>query len=128
MRLSLEPTANDRLWRKVWHPDSIPKVNSFIWTLMHNKLLMAENLRKRGTAGPSQCALCNMEEETSNHLFLQCRISLKIWQCVLPLGFLFNPPSSVVQLLEDWSKQFPGTLKKNPILSLLWNSIPKNLY
>ena len=94
---------------------------------MHNKLLTTENIRKRGIAGPSQCALCNMEEETSNHIFLQCRVSLKIWQCVLPTGFHFSPLGSVVQFLEDWSKQFPGSLIKKPILSRLWISIPKNL-
>ena len=48
MRLYLDPAANDRLWRKVWHPDNILKVNSFIWILMHNKLLTVENLRKHG--------------------------------------------------------------------------------
>ena len=63
-KLNMEPMANESLWKKVWHSDNIPKVNSFIWTLMHNKLLTAENLKKRGIAGPSRCALCNSESET----------------------------------------------------------------
>ena len=112
---------------KVWHLYSIAKINSFIWTLMHNKLLTTENLRKRGIAGPSRCALCNSEAETSNHIFLQCSISLKFWQCVLPLGFHFRPLGSMAQLLEDWTKHYPGNLNKKPILRRLWNSVPKNL-
>ena len=80
----MEPIVADRLWKKVWHLDSIPKVNSFTWILLHNKLLTAENLRKRGIMGPSRCALCNLDEETTNHIFLQCKISLLVWRIVLP--------------------------------------------
>ena len=72
----MEPIAADRLWKKVWHPDSIPKVNIFTWILMHNKLLTAENLRKTGIIGPSRCAMCNMDKETTSHIFLQCKIFL----------------------------------------------------
>ena len=78
----------DKIWKKVWHPDSIPKVNSFIWLLLHNKLLTVENLRKRGILGPSQCALCNSAEETSSHLFLQCEVSKIAWKIVLPMAFI----------------------------------------
>ena len=94
-RLTVEPVASEHIWKKVWHPDSIPKVNSFCWLLIHNKLLTAENLRKRGVAGPSRCALCNNEEETSSHLFMHCSVSLKVWQCVLPSGTIFIPSRSV---------------------------------
>ena len=94
---------------------------------MHNKLLTAENIMKKGIAGPSCCALCNSEAETSNHIFLQCSVSLKVWQCVLPPGFHFRPPGSVAQLLEDWTKHYPRNLNKKPILRCFWNSIPKNL-
>ena len=112
---------------KVWHTESIPKVNSFIWILLHNKLLTAENLRKRGINGPSRCALCNSDEETISHLFLHCNFSLLVWRSVLPPGMALNFPDSVVQLFADWSKYFPGSLIKKPILSRLWASIPKNL-
>ena len=94
---------------------------------MHNKLLTTGNIRKRGIVGPFQCALCNLEEETSNHIFLQCSVSLNIWQCILPPGFKFRPPGSVAQLIEDWAKHLPNSLIKKPILGCLWNTIPKNL-
>ena len=61
-KISMESIEADKIWKKVWHTDSIPKVNSFIWILLHNKLLTAENLRKRGINEPSWCPLCNLEE------------------------------------------------------------------
>ena len=117
----------DKIWKKVWHPDSIPKVNSFIWLLLHNKLLTAENLRKRGILGPSRCSLCNSVEETSSHLFLQCKVSMSVWKIVLPKDFNRDLPDNAAQLFKDWANLFPGSLTKNPILSRLWAAIPKNI-
>ena len=68
--------ASANLWKKVWNPYCIPKFNCFIWLLMHNKLLTADNLTKRGIEGPSRCALCNADLETATHLFLQCKVAL----------------------------------------------------
>ena len=53
MLISDITTTPEIIWKKVWQLDCIPKVNSFFWLLMHNKLLTAENLRKRGIPGPS---------------------------------------------------------------------------
>ena len=71
-------TASTNLWKKVWNPNCIPKVNCFIWLLMHNKLLTADNLTKRGIEGPSRCALYNANTETFTHLFLQCKVTLQV--------------------------------------------------
>ena len=111
----------------MWHPDSIPKVNSFIWTLLHNKLLTAENLQKRGILGPSRCALCGLDEETTSHIFFQCKVSLLVWEIVLPPDFRRVLPTSASQLFQIWMSLFPGSLRKKPTLSRLWASLPKNL-
>ena len=31
------------LWKLVWNTPSVPKINFFIWTIMHQKLLTGEN-------------------------------------------------------------------------------------
>ena len=72
--------------------------------------------------------MCNLDEETTSHIFLQCKISLLVWRIVLPSSLALNLPSSAVQLFKDWSNHYPGSLSKKPILSHLWASIPKNLY
>ena len=98
-----EQDGADQIWKKVWKADCIPKVNSFIWLLCHNKLLTAENLRKRGINGPSRCPLCNSDEESSNHLFLQCKFSLLIWGSVLPHGMDLHFPDNAVHLFREWN-------------------------
>ena len=69
--------ASENMWKKVWQSDCIPKINCFIWLLMHNKLLTVDNLSKRGIEGPSRCALCNSDLESALHLFLQCSVSVQ---------------------------------------------------
>ena len=78
-RISREMNGTDRIRKKVWSADCIPKVNSFIWILLHNKILTAENLRKRGINRPSRCPLCSSVEETTSHIFLHCKIALLFW-------------------------------------------------
>ena len=77
-KLSMESNSGERIWKQVWHSNCIPKVNNFIWLFLHNKLLTTENLRKRGISSPSRCAMCNSAEETSCHIFLQCKVSLSV--------------------------------------------------
>jgi hypothetical protein len=38
---SIESTS---LWKQVWDPLGLPKVNFFFWVLMHKKVLTGENL------------------------------------------------------------------------------------
>jgi hypothetical protein len=46
---SLPPWSS--LWRKIWHPDGIPKINIFYWNLVHGKLPMVKKLQRRGFMG-----------------------------------------------------------------------------
>ena len=115
-KLSSDSSIVESIWKKVWKSDCIPKVNSFIWLLVHNKLLTAENLRKRQIAGPSRCTLCNSDLESTVHIFLQCSVSKQVWMSILPLGTPFRPPDSFNQLLVNWNKQILGNINMKPTL------------
>jgi hypothetical protein len=55
---------------KIWMSDSLPKVNTFCWVMVHGKLLTRENLQKRGLQGPTRCVLCREHGEINlPHLF-----------------------------------------------------------
>jgi hypothetical protein len=49
---SLRVIQNSAKWKNVWSQDSLPKINIFIWSLAHGKILTGENLMKRGFHGP----------------------------------------------------------------------------
>jgi len=48
----------DKIWNSLWINDNPPKVNSFCWIVVHDKLLTGENLLKRNIHGPFRCELC----------------------------------------------------------------------
>jgi hypothetical protein len=47
-----------RIWKFIGEGDSLPKINALCWVMVHNKLLTAKNMAKRGVQGPSRCTLC----------------------------------------------------------------------
>jgi hypothetical protein len=75
------PPSN--IWSFVWYGPSLPKINTFIWVMVHKKILTAENLQKRGIVGPSRCALCMDFEEPIQHLFFECPLSIQIWDLMI---------------------------------------------
>eukprot|EP00253_Pinus_taeda_P008659 PITA_08659 len=80
------PTANWNLHTATWKSECIPKVKHFNWTLLKGKILIAENLRKRGIQGPSICCFCKAEEESIQHSFLLCPMAQNCWnQLASPL-------------------------------------------
>ena len=83
-------TPNDISFQKncIW-VDRVPtKVVFFAWEAMWGKVLTLDRLQKRGWQLPNRCYLCSCEEETVNHILLQCRVVRVLWEIVFVLfGF-----------------------------------------
>ena len=85
-------THNVALWKLVWNMPNVPKINFFIWTIMHQKLLPGENLIKRGFFGPYRCCFCQQSKESTTHILVECVFAQKVWALVLrglPISFFF---------------------------------------
>ena len=87
--------SNPVIWKKIWNYRSLPKIDLFIWTLMHGSTLIGKNLERRGFIGPFCCPLCILREETSQHLFLNYSFTQNIWEIMACpwFGDLDLPPS-----------------------------------
>jgi hypothetical protein len=79
LRAGHNSLQREEVWSKIWETKSWPKINTFLWLVVHNNILTWDNLRKRGFIGPSWCQLCGSEEETQNHLLNLCTYSSSIW-------------------------------------------------
>ncbi|KAJ0546759.1 putative reverse transcriptase zinc-binding domain-containing protein [Helianthus annuus] len=63
-------------WNK-WVP---PKVNLFVWRTVKRRIAVKVELARRGIQlGDRTCSRCNNEEETVEHLLLNCLKSRAIW-------------------------------------------------
>ncbi|KAL0001694.1 hypothetical protein SO802_015475 [Lithocarpus litseifolius] len=86
------------VWKLLWKVKLPMKVLNFIWKLLHDSLLVFHKLRCRGIATSNVCLMCNEDEETANHLFLQCPFARAIWLgSSLGIRTSFSVTSSVYQ-------------------------------
>jgi hypothetical protein len=111
----------ENIWNKVWSPFLWPKVSTFLWLTIHNRILTWDNLWKRGFIGPSICPLCQQQEETLEHLFNRCPFSQWIWdQGAQAMRRMNQNRISIRDTIENWDL----LSFKNPILALIWLLLP----
>jgi exonuclease III len=113
-------------WKRVWDQLSIPKVNFFFWTLMHNKILTGDNMEKRNIVGPHRCALCNNNFETSQHLFMDCTFAKEVWGLFLQdFQIIIPPQNSVAELFASWNLIYPQRIPSKSFWTKIWTAMPK---
>jgi hypothetical protein len=49
----------DHLWNIIWKSKIWSKVSTFLWILVQNRILIWDNIKKRGFMGPSIWHLCH---------------------------------------------------------------------
>ncbi|KAL4587346.1 hypothetical protein LXL04_000215 [Taraxacum kok-saghyz] len=62
-----------------WNNLILRKANILAWRLAHGRLPTKVNLAKRGIGVNKECTLCNIDEETEEHLFLNCPVTKEVW-------------------------------------------------
>lgn len=87
--------------KEVWRAAVPPKVK-FFWLALHGRLWMAERRMHHGLQDEAAGALCNQEDETTNHLLTACVFCRKVWFQLLRLVGLqqLAPDSEAVH--ADW--------------------------
>jgi hypothetical protein len=78
----------------IWAP---PKYKFFSWFAFQNRIWTADRLIRRDWPNQKVCVLCHSQDETSLHMFTQCRYSLTIWNNI------FNWVAPHVPPKTDWS-------------------------
>ena len=94
----------EEIWRKVWNMNSCPKTTTFSWLELKRRILIGDNLKKRGMQNPSQCPLCLSEEESMNHLLDECPFSSSLWDWgAVILHRSDRVRGHPIQTLEEWN-------------------------
>lgn len=63
----------------IWKAHAEGKCRFFAWTLLHKKILTANNLQKRGWTEDTDCRLCGNDFETPTHLCKDCPYTKEVW-------------------------------------------------
>lgn len=117
---------NAEIWKIVWDTFATPKVNFFIWTVIHNKILTGDNLEKRNIAGPHRCAMCNNSSETVQHLLIGCSVAKDVWRFILmDLQITVPTFNSAADLFASWRQLYPHHIPQKSFWSRIWTALPK---
>ncbi|XP_013601807.1 PREDICTED: uncharacterized protein LOC106309313 [Brassica oleracea var. oleracea] len=66
-------------WAKiVWTKGGIPKHNFLTWLFVLDRCPTRDRLRSWGLPVDSKCLLCNLEDETRDHLYFRCSFSWRV--------------------------------------------------
>lgn len=102
------------------------KLQGFLWTCMHGKLLTNQHRKLRGLSDNDLCPLCGSVTEDLVHLFFDCPSSANIWSRLPHIQVLASGD------IEDWRRWLKSNINQpggipggllNPVLNLvtLWN-------
>ncbi|GKV13012.1 hypothetical protein SLEP1_g24089 [Rubroshorea leprosula] len=78
------PTTKDCTWSWIWKVVTLPKIQFFIWLLSHCRLKSLAFLHRLNISPSPNCPRCHDAEETIDHIFRGCPLSIHLWNLLLP--------------------------------------------
>ncbi|XP_021986803.1 uncharacterized protein LOC110883323 [Helianthus annuus] len=121
-QLDLNIQGGDFVWNK-W---ASSKSNMFAWRAIDNNIPTAAALGGRGLIlQNNRCRMCDTEEETADHVLLQCSFAKQIWEAVL--GWVkcseINLGESLKQVLHGVNDLQRGRNKRKIIHAVVLQTI-----
>jgi hypothetical protein len=99
---------------EVWNSFAPFKEKFHAWLALCKRCWTADHLLRRGLLTHALCPLCVVEDETLDHLSLQCPFAVSIWIGVcLRLGFDIPAPSSNSTLVNWWPDAVANLSRSN---------------
>jgi zinc-binding in reverse transcriptase len=113
--------------KKTWTATVTLKIIIFLWLLQKNKILIKDNLSKKGWRGDKKCIFCN-SDETMEHLFVHCSMASGLWVWLARYNN-FNLHSHCNNIEELWNlkncipykDENPCETLRGVVLWILWN-------
>ena len=96
---------------------------------MHNKVLTADNMQKRGWPHQEHCVLCNGPLETGLHLSLLCPFAKAVWGQVLSWeNLMVQLPQQDYACIAEWWEDAASKIPKQErrrfngvLIYIVWN-------
>jgi hypothetical protein len=105
----------------IWKAKVEPKVKFFGWLVLHNKILIADNMLKRNCNCNYNCSLCFCIHETVDHLLAHCNYTEVVWNPIAPSFGLANYNFMAQQGgARQWMNVIMKTEKKKINLGILF--------
>ncbi|GJW62043.1 putative RNA-directed DNA polymerase [Tanacetum coccineum] len=100
----IRPRNNEIDWfNVVWFNHQIPRHAIHLWLVIKRKLKTQDTLRHWDVStnlNSLQCPLCDLQPDTHEHLFFECRFSFQVWECVKSLTSINGIPSALNYIVD----------------------------
>jgi hypothetical protein len=102
----------------IWKSKAPMRCRFFMWLVVHKRCLTADNLARRGWPHNTSCPLCFVANEECTHLFVHCRFTKKVWECVRTWSRAnFPVPDDTFGSTEEWwlmaRKRAPKSMRRD---------------
>jgi len=112
------------VFKDLWEAKTFPSVMITAWRALLNRIPTRSCLRRRGVLLDTiVCAMCEIKEESCQHLFIECKVACYVWNlCLRWIGILYVPHNDVRNHFESFSLP-QGSYKQNQIWKGVWATI-----
>ncbi|XP_039019820.1 uncharacterized protein LOC120151429 [Hibiscus syriacus] len=69
--------------RLIWFPAHVLKFSMVAWIVLLDRLPTKDRLGHFGIVTDNLCGLCEANQETRNHLFLECSYACEVWRVIM---------------------------------------------
>lgn len=114
------------MFEHLWNLKVMPSTLFYVWRALSNRIATKQNLHKRGvTSGDTLCVFCGREEETTSHILVSWKESIKVWNmCFSWMGISSVNHNELIYHFEQFSciclNQEGNRLWKSLWVSVLW--------
>ncbi|KAK0599556.1 hypothetical protein LWI29_006326 [Acer saccharum] len=104
--------GNSAVFNRIWKSICPPKVEIFVWHLLHGRVLVRNALKRFGLISNNifDCPMCGEAEESIDHLFLNCKWAWNLWGSCMNW---WNISSCSTNSLLDWWLNWPNLCNLN---------------
>ena len=117
----------------IWRNPATPKSKLFTWLAVQHRIWTSDRRLRHGLqTSTSPCFVCLQEEDTAEHILIQCVFAREAWErCRRRLGGQFQAPTQFCTLQGWWMKErqkFRDKEKKcfDALVCLMCHSLWKN--
>jgi len=128
-RLLTNQDTGPNVFSLLWKIKALPKVMITAWIILWDRIPTRRNLESRGIiVNSALCVLCNMAEETTPHLFLDCIFAHRVWiLCCRWIGILRTHNKDIGSHFENFHF-VPMSEKQNQVWKRVWAAIVRCIW
>lgn len=89
-------------YKCLWRSWALLRAKMFLWMALADYRWTSDRLAKRGLDHPERCRLCDQEQETIQHILIQCMVVREVWFLALQQVGLSTLAPSLEHTLHIW--------------------------